>query len=685
MRRKPLDPARRRLSLEERVLLRLRAKGKCEQCGCDLDASFHADHVQPWSKGGRTLLSNMQALCPSCNLRKGSSMLRAHQKEMQSIARREACGTEFFQTIAHVTPGGGKSVLPFILGHSLYRRGIIEKILWLVPRDSLREQAEEQSMKAFLKTLGADVMPLEKVSGNGALGGGWPADGYGLVSTHQAVTSANLPYLTLMAETPTLMVVDEAHHVVQGSTTAAALAPLYEQAAYLLLLTGTLQRNIRTEKILGVSYESDGGKFMHPVILPQTQDIVYTRTDALKEKAILPIYYERVDGNAWWTDTKTNKQCSVESLMDAGEDEASALTSILNSDYCETLLDQTVTHWKRFRTDPLKQNAKLLVVAPNRPAAREYRKYLKSQGLRVGLAITRESGELRSSDPDPLDEIKKFKKPNTGSGYEVLVSVGMAYEGLDVPPITHIACLTRTRSYPWIEQMLARATRFDPSMGSWESQAAYVFAPADKRLSAVIEKIRLEQAAVAIKPTKGPDGPTPEPKMIIPGGGTVTSAYAEDGQTGEIISGADYTRLNVIRETSGYTGSLEQLKNLLAISRSYDEDADAGLTPQQAASNPTSHTVMTQSEQRAKYSDSLRSAVNKAMRGYFGRSDTGAIIKEVQNTVNDRLGVRSRDLKQTMDVSLDKLAETVDWAHSRTGQADLRMVADMTARGARRA
>lgn len=611
-------------------------------------------------------------------------MLREHQKKMQSIAKMDACGTEFFQTIAHVTPGGGKSVLPFILGHQLLRRGIIEKILWLVPRDSLREQAEEQSVKPFLRTLGAEVLPLEKVSGNGSLGGGWPADGYGLVSTHQAVTSANLPYLTLMADTPTLLVVDEAHHIVQGTTTAAALAPLYEQAAYLLLLTGTLQRNVKTEKILGVSYESDGGRFLHPVILPETQDVVYTRTDALKEKAILPIYYERVDGNAWWTDTKTNKQCSVESLMDSGEDESSALTSILNSDYCETLLDQTVTHWKRFRADPVKQNAKLLVVAPNRPAAREYRKYLKDQGLRAGLAITRESGELRSSDPDPLEEIKKFKKPNSGSGYEVLVSVGMAYEGLDVPPITHIACLTRIRSYPWIEQMLARATRFDQSMGSWESQAAYVFAPADQRLSAIIEKIRLEQAAIAVEPTGGP-GTKPEPKMIIPGGGRVTGAYAEDGQTGEIIAGEDYARLNAIRQTSGYTGSLEQLKNLLAISRSYDEDAGAGLTPQQAVSDPSSHMVMTQSEQRAKYSDSLRSAVNKAMRGYFGRSDTGAIIKEVQNTVNDRLGVRSRDLKQTLDVSLDKLAETVDWAHSHKGQAELRQVADMTARGARRA
>ncbi len=41
-------------------------------CNKSLDKSFHADHVFAFSKGGETTTSNGQALCATCNLKKGS-------------------------------------------------------------------------------------------------------------------------------------------------------------------------------------------------------------------------------------------------------------------------------------------------------------------------------------------------------------------------------------------------------------------------------------------------------------------------------------------------------------------------------------------------------------------------------------------------------------------------------------
>ncbi|AWZ20546.1 hypothetical protein RTM1035_02370 [Roseovarius sp. TM1035] len=45
----------------------------CQKCGEVLDASFHADHVHAHSRGGATVLKNGQALCATCNLKKGAS------------------------------------------------------------------------------------------------------------------------------------------------------------------------------------------------------------------------------------------------------------------------------------------------------------------------------------------------------------------------------------------------------------------------------------------------------------------------------------------------------------------------------------------------------------------------------------------------------------------------------------
>lgn len=65
--------ARRSFSRKERRWLFVIAGGICQQCGADLDPTFHADHILPFSKGGLTTLSNGQALCRNCNLKKGSS------------------------------------------------------------------------------------------------------------------------------------------------------------------------------------------------------------------------------------------------------------------------------------------------------------------------------------------------------------------------------------------------------------------------------------------------------------------------------------------------------------------------------------------------------------------------------------------------------------------------------------
>ena len=63
---------RRNFTQRQRKILALSAGNVCQECGSKLGADFHADHVKPFSKEGKTTIVNGQALCPSCNLRKGA-------------------------------------------------------------------------------------------------------------------------------------------------------------------------------------------------------------------------------------------------------------------------------------------------------------------------------------------------------------------------------------------------------------------------------------------------------------------------------------------------------------------------------------------------------------------------------------------------------------------------------------
>jgi 5-methylcytosine-specific restriction endonuclease McrA len=61
---------RRYLSRDILLALGRQAGGRCQRCGSGND--LHVDHITPVSKGGSDDLSNLQVLCRTCNLQKGS-------------------------------------------------------------------------------------------------------------------------------------------------------------------------------------------------------------------------------------------------------------------------------------------------------------------------------------------------------------------------------------------------------------------------------------------------------------------------------------------------------------------------------------------------------------------------------------------------------------------------------------
>jgi hypothetical protein len=64
-----LDP-KRAFDNDEKIQLYAR-DGKCKSCGKKVgEFDWHADHIVPWIRGGRTTLENGQVLCVKCNLKK---------------------------------------------------------------------------------------------------------------------------------------------------------------------------------------------------------------------------------------------------------------------------------------------------------------------------------------------------------------------------------------------------------------------------------------------------------------------------------------------------------------------------------------------------------------------------------------------------------------------------------------
>ncbi|MDA9674950.1 HNH endonuclease [Pelagibacteraceae bacterium] len=67
-----MSSLKRAFSKRQRFILAMLSGNICMECKKTLNKSFHADHIKPWSKGGKTIINNGQSLCPQCNLRKGN-------------------------------------------------------------------------------------------------------------------------------------------------------------------------------------------------------------------------------------------------------------------------------------------------------------------------------------------------------------------------------------------------------------------------------------------------------------------------------------------------------------------------------------------------------------------------------------------------------------------------------------
>ncbi len=425
--------------------------------------------------------------------------------------------------LAAVTPGGGKSLLPVIAAHTLIGAGLVERVCWVVPRDSLRLQAEEafadptwrQALGHALSVRAADNAPD-------------PCRGLsGYVTTYQGVAAAPDLHLREFTRHRTLLVVDEVHHLPalgevdpvvarqteqlgedQASAWSAALLPLLECASVRLLLSGTLER-ADGRGILWLPYRTGLKARTREVELdaPSWAVIGYSRAEALRERAVLPVTFGALDGEASWQD-ETGTALGPHRLAGSHPDGTTrpALFTALRTGFAEALLREAFVAIRDLRARRRQERGlasgataqglgKLLVVAPDQAAARRYLEILRGW---IPAAQAGEVAQLATSDtPRAHEVLAAFRLRPEPS---ILVTVAMAYEGLDAPEVAVVAALTHIRSRPWLEQMVARATRVDPKAGPYEAQRALVFHPDDPLFAQFRRRMEIEQGTLARQP-----------------------------------------------------------------------------------------------------------------------------------------------------------------------------------------
>lgn len=376
------------------------------------------------------------------------------------------------------TPGAGKSTIP-IQACELIKAGLADAVLWVVPRSALQNQGEHGFIDPFFMDLFNHNFQIRESTNEYN-----PCRGTsGFVTTYQAIgVDTKNTVLNEVKSKKYIIILDEFHHLEKDGVWHKAIDKIVMAGHFLIKMTGTLGRGDKKE-IAYINYKNKKPYFKN---CDEEALIVYSRIDALKEKAILPIEFDLSDGEFEWA-KRNGEHASVKSFKQAftPQQKSEALFTAINSEFAADLLRSCVISWQALKKK--NSNAKMLVVTADYKLAKDAVFMLsRSSNIQAEIATSHKS-------KNAIKSIKRFKSGSC----KCLVTIAMAYEGLDVPGITHICVLTNIRSREWIEQMLARGVRIDkhPSAGPYELQRCYVFAPMDRQFKKVVDMIRKQQVS----------------------------------------------------------------------------------------------------------------------------------------------------------------------------------------------
>ena len=446
----------RRFSTLQRTTLFLKEQGRCAACSAPLRPGWHADHQEPFSKGGRTDVLNGQALCPSCNFRKGNRIvadlipwpshvhLRRWQRQaLESVMHKQFKRLAQRDSLIVATPGSGKTLLALSIAHRMLSEGFVERIVVVTPTNHLRFQWADAA-----DTVGVHFDP------HWSNADGVEADDFhGIVVTYSQVSFAPSLY-RLQAKKPTLVILDEIHHAGDELRWGNSAREAFEAADYRLALSGTPFRS-DNNPIPFVTYEVGRSR----------ADFEYSYANALADGVCRPAIFPSFEGEVkWLSHTGLLEDWSLLDLL-SREKEAERWRATLQPEggwLCGVLseADQALSAMRAAGH----VDAAGLIFAIDQEHARRIALVLRNiSGTEPVIAI--------SDDPSASEQIRGFA---TGRA-KWIICVRMISEGVDIPRLRVGVFATNISTELFFRQAVGRFVRVIDGL---EEQSVQFYIPA---------------------------------------------------------------------------------------------------------------------------------------------------------------------------------------------------------------
>jgi superfamily II DNA or RNA helicase len=480
---------KRRFSKRQRKILSLVAGGKCQLCRRVLSNNFHADHIRPFSKGGRTITLNGQALCPNCNLAKGNEYMAIKLRNWQHDAIRKSLkwlleDRSDRHFVLNAAPGAGKTIAACEIARELFLRNEIDRVIVIAPRAEVINQWADD----FFLVTGRFMSKVTAADGD------IKSMGVDVCATWSAVQGLQDAFQAVCRSGRVLVICDEHHHAAIKAAWGDSADSSFKDGKFVLILTGTPIRSDGAQTAW-LPYD-DAGAIDHP----EEGTFSLTYGEAVDLGYCRPITFHRHGGkytleldNGESIEVSQNKPAEltgnnkrIPGLQSALDFYRLACSPKYEADNTTPLADgyqATMLEWGSKKLDDLRcrmPEAGGLVIAPDIDMAIYMAKLLE---MIEGEAPT----IVHSKLSNPEARIKAFR--NTDKRW--IVSVAMISEGVDIKRLRVLVHLPKATTELAFRQAMGRVVR---TAGPEDDTRSYVIMPSIKLFEEYARKVELEMS-----------------------------------------------------------------------------------------------------------------------------------------------------------------------------------------------
>lgn len=604
----------------------MESEGLCSSCGKPLPPNWHADHIIPFSFGGRTDVVNGQALCPDCNIRKGDSYLDDLRK-WQKIALKKWITHDSDTFLCVACPGAGKTTFALACAN-YFLQNKNNFIILVCHTKHLKLQWSQAASKVGIQLEYIDSGSLKEMNG--------------ICTTYQTLQRDPDWFRKRASRQKTLVIFDEIHHLGEGKQWGTSAIEAFGDNGLKLALSGTPIRS-GNEKIPFIKYRdivTSDGMYGKEAIA----DYSYRYVQSLQDKVCRNVFFPRFNGEMEWIGRDLQKYCCTFTDEIPEGQESERLRTAL--DPGGTWLLQTLTDANE-RLDSIRnaghENAGGIVFARDSISSHAQEIY------KMLVDITGNSNMVdivTSEEPGSSETIKAFAENNK----KWIVSVRMISEGVDIPRLRVGVHATNWITELFFRQAVGRICRYQADVDDNINQASFYYIPADERLIGYAESIRKDVNHI-IEEEDEDEGPGPGPgvprqvSLYEP----INSSGFEDGvisDTGHTYTKEELYHARYILQEIGCTVNQDMM--LVEALRVHEQSKTKDVFQRDKVKH-----IHNKSEKKAKLRQSIHKKVGRIAKKY------DLDYQAVHNKLNNVVGCNTKGM--TEDQLVFKLELACKW------------------------